>query len=445
MIKHFRSKLVLSIICVAIAAVIGALQVDASTLSGFFTSRQIIITVTPIPTATPTPTWTVTQKIQEAKELLKDAQPGVFGDPITYTEQRYSASGKSSIKQIKEPEKEIAIAALNTDTGEIKTFMIRKRGGDLIAPAGWQMDVLQRPSGIRWNGWNTAYMISQPQHYVVIGNVYPDETDKKVAQKKPASPAGRNGKTVYVTQRTVQYRYYVPYGPDLHTTGLAQIGQTYTQSMVTQALNELRVAGVESHAFPNNLVANIFASHANFFEHIPLLEQTDMSEFQIDPVNTVERAQVIIGANGPGAFNATCNNSSACGWLQFTPATYKMIHDGYPAAKLIDDFKSGAADHANSMKAAILLYDSNLLGLIKSQGPQVVNDPKLEEYLASSYNGAPRWVRSTLAAALLNGIQDWINALTPKTGGLKDETKGYLVKLRWLQQHSLADLSEPLD
>lgn len=433
MIKRLKSKLFISLLSVAIIAVVGAFQVHASTvLAGLFSSRQILISVTPAPSVTPSPTpaWTMTQKIAEAKVLLAGAKPGVFGDPITYTEQRYSLSGKTTDKQIKEPEKEIALAVLNTETGEVKTFMIRKRGGDLIAPAGWQIEVLQRPSGIRWNGWNTAYMITSPANYIVIGNVYPDETDKKVAQKNKAN------KTVYVTQRTVEYRYYVPYGPDLHTSGLAEIGQSYTKNMVQQALNELRSANVGSRAMPGQLVADVFGQHGSFFEHIPLLEQTDMTEFQIDPANTIERAQVIIGANGPGAFNATCNNSSACGWLQFTPGTYATMVKTYPSANLIKDFRSGAADHMNSMKAAILLYDENLRALIKVQGDQVVNDSKLEEYLASSYNGAPQWVHKTLKASILSGIQDWINALTPKTGGLKDETKGYLVKLRWLNQQS---------
>lgn len=416
-------------------AVVGSLQVYAESipaLTGMFASREIIVNPTPVRTATPvpTPTWTITQKISEAQALLKDAQPGVFGEPITYTEQRFSgAIGKlsSNLKTIKEPEKEIALAVLNTQTGEVKKLVIRKRGAELITPSGWTIEVLQRPSGIRWNGWNTAYYISQPSNHVVIGNVYPDEKDTQVVQKK-------NGKKVYTTQRTVTYRSYVPYGPDLHAQGLAEIGKTYTKDMVVRALADLRSAGVMSRAIPGTLVADIFTEYPEFFQNIPLLEHTDLTEFQIDPKNTIERAYVIIGANGSGAFNATCNTSSACGWLQFTPPTYKAMIKNYPTAQLMKDFKLGAADHLNSMKAAIVLYDENLKALIAVQGSQVISDPKLEEYLASSYNGAPRWVHKTLRASVLSGITDWINALTPKTGGLKDETKGYMVKLRWLNQ-----------
>lgn len=409
---------------------------------GLFSNIQIIVTPTPTPVATPipTPSWTTAQKIIEAKNLLKDVSLTVGDKPIAYTETRYtSVNGKlaPTVKNFKEPEKQIALAVLNTQSGQIQIVTVTKRGSELIVPSGFNIDILQRPNGIIWNGWNTAYKINIPEHSVVIANVYPDETDTKVARKV-------KGKTVYSTQRTIKYQLYSPYSPDLHSSELVKSGQDYTASVIEKAFNDLRVAGVKSRAISGKLVSDVFTYHADFFDRIPILEQTDLTEFQIDPQNTIERVKVIIGANQDQAFILTCNSSSACGWLQFTPGTYANIVKSYPSAKLIKDFKTGAADHLNSMKAAILLYDENLRGLILAHGKEIINDPKLEEYLASSYNGAPRWVHKTLQASILSGIQDWIDALTSKTGGLKDETKGYLVKLRYLQEHapsSLADIS----
>ncbi|KKS13621.1 MAG: hypothetical protein UU70_C0012G0006 [Candidatus Yanofskybacteria bacterium GW2011_GWA1_41_6] len=404
--KIYNTKLLLGVLIVGVIIVVGSFNVYAQNipiLMGLFSPRQIIVTPTPVITATPipTPVWTVSQKITEAKELLRNTTLTVGNKPIAYTETRYtSVKGKLAltVKSFKEPEKEIALAILNISSGEIKIVTIIKRGAELIAPSGFNINILRRPNGIIWNGWNTAYKVNIPTDSVVIANVYPNETDTTVAKKV-------KGRTVYSTQRTIKYQLYSPYSPDLHSSDL----------------------------------------RSDFFSRIPLLEQTDLTEFQIDPQNTIERAQVIIGANQDQAFNATCNSSSACGWLQFTPRTYANIVKSYPSAKLIKDFKTGAADHLNSMKAAILLYDENLRGLMLAHGKEIVNDPKLEEYLASSYNGAPRWVYKTLTASILGGIQDWVNALTSKTGGLKDETKGYLVKLRWLQEHqssSLATLSQ---
>lgn len=401
-----------------------------SALAQIFADKNITVEA-----ATPTsqaPAWTITQKITEAAQLLKGAKPGVFGDPITYNEQRFSFSGgviTNHNVQIKEPEKEIALAVLDTQTGQIKTFFIRKSGEDLLTPPGWQINILERPSGITWNGWNTSYKIIQPENYVVIGNVYPDETDTTVRQKK-------NGRTVYITQRTVAYRYYVPYSPDLNSYDLAGLGQSYIKNVVAQAFADLRTEGVGSQAVSGSSVADVFGSHTDFFERIPLLEQTDLTEFEINPSDTVKRAEIIIGANGTAAFNATCNSVAACGWLQFTPGTYAMIVKAYPTAHLIPDFKAGAADHLNSMKAAILLYDTNLKSLLTTD-PNVLNDQNLEEYLASSYNGSPNHAKATLKAAIISGIEDWINALTSKNGGLKNETVGYLTKLRWLKQNNI--------
>ncbi len=406
-------------------------------LKKLFTNQEISVLITPLPTPlpNPVPTWTMTQKILEAKELLKNIQTTlkVGAQSISYSESRFtSVNGKimPTLRNFKEPEKEIGLAVLNFTTGDIKIIIITKRGADLIAPASWNIDILQRPNGIRWNGRNTAYRINLPVQYVVIANVYPNEKDTTVAQKK-------NGKTIYITKRVITYNLYAPYSPDLHTSELVKSGQEYTSAVITKAFADLRSAGVKSRSVPIALVADVFASRSYFFSRIPLLEQTDLTEFEIDPQNTIERAQVIIGANQDQAFNTTCNSSSACGWVQFTPGTYATIVKDYPSAKLVKDFKSGAADHVNSMKAAILLYDENLKGLINLNGSKVLNDPRLEEYLASSYNGAPRHVYTTLKAAILGGLEDWISALTPKTGGLKDETKGYLVKLRYLQQHEV--------
>jgi len=436
-----KTKLLFIITCVLAAIFICVSQVKAQSISsliGLFSQKHIEVVIAP---PTPTPAlWTISQKITEAKNLLKDTILTVGNNPIAYTEIRYtSINGKltPTVKNFKEPEKQIALAVLDTSSGQIQVITIIKRGAELIAPAGWNINILQRPSGIIWNGWNTAYKINIPTHSVVIANVYPNETDTKIAKKV-------KGRTVYTTQRTIKYQLYAPYSPDLHSSDLIKSGVDYTSAIITKAFDELRQAGVKSRAISGMLVADVFASRSEFFARIPLMEQTDLTEFQIDPQNTVERAQVIIGANQGQAFGITCNSSSACGWLQFTPVTYANIVKIYPLAKLIKDFKTGAADHLNSMKAAILLYDENLKGLISKNGKKIMADPKLEEYLASSYNGAPRHTYASLTAAILGGIQDWVDALTSKKGGLKDETKGYLVKLRYLQKYSsqtLADIS----
>ncbi len=394
------------------------------------TGAQISVVITPTPVPTP-PVWTFKDKIAEAKSMLTGMVLKVGLSDITYTEDRITP-GSISKKTIKEPEKEIALGILNTDSGEVKVVKISKRGADLIAPSNWAISITPRANGIRWNSWNTAYHVDQGPdsgHYVVIANLYPDEKNTPVTKKI-------NGKKVTTVQQTISYKFYAPYSPDIHRPELVNAGQRYLHDMVGQALAELQTAGVSSVAVPGSSVYDAWKDHASFFEHIPLLEQSDLTEFIFDPQTTTERIYTIIGANGDGAFANTCNSSSACGWVQFTPPTYKSISKLYSKAGLVSDFIAGAADHKNSIKAAILLYDYNLRGIIKSNGQNVLQDPKLEEYLAASYNGSPSRATKSLASSIINAVEDWVNALSSKKGGLADETRGYLVKLRYLQGHT---------
>ncbi len=414
-------------VCILIGVII--IRNDASAFS-LGTGAQISVVITPTPTPTPV-VWTLHSKIAEAKAMLAGMTLKVGLTDITYTEDRITPASISK-KTLKEPEKEIALGILNTDTGEIKIIKITKRGADLIAPSSWSISITPRANGIRWNSWNTAYHVDHgptSSSYVVIANLYPDEKNTTVATKV-------KGKKVATVQQTIDYKFYAPYSPDIHKPELINAGQQYLRSMVTQALAELEQAGVGSVAVPGKSVADVWKDHAGFFERIPLLEQSDLTEFVFDPQTTTERIYTIIGANGDGAFANTCNSSSACGWVQFTPPTYKSIAKLYSKAKLIPDFVTGAADHENSIKAAILLYDYNLRGIIKSNGQAVLQDPKLEEYLAASYNGSPSRATKSLASSILNTVEDWINALSSKKGGLADETRGYLVKLRYLQGHT---------
>ncbi len=412
---------------------------------GILPGRQVNIAAVQAPSPSPTPTWTIQDKIAEATALLQGVTLKVGTKDISYKETRITVSASNGVimssKSFKEPEKEIALAVLNTQTGEIKSVVIDKKGADLIAPQGWGIAILDRPNGIRWNGRNTAYRIDWPENYVVIANVYPSDHKVTVAQKN-------KGKTVYVTKQTIDYDVYTPYSPDIHSQDLVRAGSDYTAGVVAQAFADLRRKGVMSRAVGSTLIADVFASRSYFFQRIPLLEQTDQTEFFLSPQNTVERVQVIIGANQDRAFEHTCNSSSACGWLQFTdnasvkngkkyPGTYSAIVRDYPAAALIKDFTAGARDHVNSMEAAILLYDENLKGLISSNGSGVLDDPKLEEYLAASYNGKPQHAYQALHAAILAGIGDWIDGLSAAKGGLKSETQGYMMKLRYLQQNNL--------
>ncbi len=388
-------------------------------------SNNIIeIENTPLP---PSKDWGLVEKMDEKDDLLKALPLNVSTRSLDFYENRITQNGdKISIsrKKLTEQNKDIGMKIMNVDNGEIEiikvSIRVEKDGIRLISPPGYQIDIVERASGIRWNKWNTLYKISSPANWLVLKNKYPDVTEQtqKVAVK---DKAGKK-RTISKKFSTVEEFVYSPYSGELHTPELIEAGREYLKSVVASAMADLKV---NSALLPS------------FFARLPILEQTDMTEFNANPQISVDRVLVLIGANKDVAFKKTGSKAGALGWVQFTPTTYKNIRKGYPAANLIADFAIGAADHLNSMKAAILLYDYNLAGLVKKFGNKILDDPKLEEYLAAAYNGKPSRASLSLKASILAGLDDWVDALSSKRGGLANETKGYMTKIRFLQENNL--------
>lgn len=353
----------------------------------------------------------IEEKIAQCDTVLKDLNLSVGPKELDFHEDRIGRNEKGLVKsrkKLSDHPRQIGLCLLNTKNGDVSTVQIETQilpeGLKISVPNGYLIDIPARSNGIRWNYWNTMYQVTSPENLVVIRNAFPI----------------REG-------GVVKNFLYTPYTPDIHREELIAQGKQYVEKTVNQAFQNLGERKVPSRSYKGSNVASIPALKASFFRHLPLLEQGDLMEFVFDPRNTVERTLVLIGANKEVAFSKTCNGSNACGWIQFTPPTYKSIRNTYKAAQLIPDFKTGAADHVNSMMSAILLYDYNLSDLIKKFGPNIAQDPRLEEYLAASYNGAPKWVHQSLSASLARGVSEW-------TSKLRSETKGFMVKLRYLNE-----------
>src|SRR3989338_2396476 len=345
-------------------------------------------------------------------------------------------------KRSTDKEKALGLKLLNTETGGVAVIAVQTRitadGVSIVAPDGYQIEIVERPNGIRWNWWNTLYRVVTPENGVVVKNNYPREETEMVSRVV-------KGKVRKEPKKVVRGFLYVPHSEffelEENRSVLVQAGENYLKSVVAKAFDTLRERGVKSKSFPDKLVADVEALSPRFFERLPLLEQGDFTEFQLDPQKTAERVLIILGANRENAWKHTCNRSDACGWVQFTPKTYRNIRTGYPAAQLTVDFKDGAGDHLNSIMSAILLHSDNLDVLFKKFGDKILNDPQLEKYLASSYNGAPKWVHNSLSATISRGFSDWITALSPtrkdSRGGLRKETRDFMIKLDYLIQNDL--------
>lgn len=380
--------------------------------------------------------FSLLDKILEEDQILNTLPLKVGDTEISYTEERISrdSNGKirRSILKRKDYEKEIALKLLNTSTGQTEIIKIIKKGKRLINPAGYLVEVVTRPSGITWNAWNTSYKVVEPANRVVIKNSYPAIKSLKKVTQTVTAKNGAKKKITKTVPNLVENIVYVPYSDDLKTLEIITKGQSDLRQIIQSARELLNQSSVYSKAVPEKLVTEVLP--AEYYLRRPIIEQSDLGEFIIDPEGMVDRFLVILGTNGKRAWSETCNKSGACGLYQFTDngifGTYRTVVKKYPPAQLIKDFQTGASDHVNSAMAAMLLDDLNLAELVKKYGNKILNDPKLEEYLAASYNGAPRWVHKSLNATLGKSVAEWGRHL-------RSETKGFMTKLRYLINHDL--------
>ena len=330
--------------------------------------------------------------------------------------------------------------------------------------------VMPRLSGSRLNGFNNIYKSYKPSGYVVVENRFP--TYKKVGLLQRVR--GKVKPVQQIVRTPEKDLYYSPYSPDLYKSFLVQSGRSYhLNEVVNKALEDLRILGVQSKAYPGKLVADTIKPE--LLIAIPHIEQSDFGEVLADPKTIFERVDVILGANKQKAYSFTKSPAEAQGLNQFTGGTYKGIRSSYPIANLIKDFVAGAADHVNITKAAALLIDYNRADYIhplKKKAEELqdkVNQleaklnnarnqkslAKLQKDLASAktklqiqkqvidrientsygmeqdlarYNGKPKWANEALTAHISVSLTgEW--AKEP----LRTETQEFLVKFRsWL-------------
>ncbi len=256
------------------------------------------------------------------------------------------------------------------------------------------------------------------------------------------------------TEKYIENIIYAPYSTDdpntsneieqgIHTPETSIAGAEDIKNIFTTACQTLRDRGVMSKAFPGHIVCELPFLSLKAYQRLLLIEQMDESEFYLERLKTTERVLVILRAN-PGRAFATCNSSRAsraCGAMQFTdrwrgkrrPGTYSTVARAYSEAQLIKSFPDGAFDHVNAAMAAILLHDLNLKGLVDKFGEKIVqNSVILEEALAGCYNGNPKWTHMALNEYFSKKLTDWTTSRY-----LRTETRGYLVKDRYLIEYDL--------
>lgn len=358
--------------------------------------------------AAPSPVGCVlSDRMDEARTLLEPIAISVGKTKFGYTENR-----AGNVVEFSEPEKKIVLAVMDDETCLLQTTSILQRGEKLIAPAGFDIEVVTRSNGIRWNNWATEFRVTRPKHLVVIALKYP-----LVQPQKDVIPV-----------------YYTPYSQELHVPELVRFGEEYLEQLASRAYTELRKRHVPSNAVAGKMVPDVTAIRPEFLARLAPIEHMDMTEFMLDPAWTTERIHIVIGANRERVATYTCSIASACGLMQFTEGTYNLMREIYPEAGLVADFQSGARNQLNAMKAALLLHDYNTALLVKSFGKEILKDGRLEEFLAAAYNTGVGRVIAVLGVSQRDKVTDWAVASGSEDGEvLLNETKGYIAKLRYLR------------
>src|SRR3989344_844430 len=343
----------------------------------------------------PPPPCVLLDKIDEPALELESMSLKIGKKKFSYYDTRIgrSSSGKitTTNKKITDVEREIGLKLLNLNTCDTQVIKITKQGNKIIAPPGYDIRVVRRSSGLTWNAWNTHFYVASPSQSVVIKNAWPTD-DTRVVTKTVTDKRGHK-KTTSHTEKYVRNVIYTPYSAD----------DPSTPDIVEPGIH----------------TPEVFAGGVS-----------DLKEI-------INKARSILRVNRGKAWSETCNRAGACGPFQFTNSrgngTYAMVVKSFPTAGLIKNFKVGAADHINSAMAAILLHDLNLKDLVRLFGPGITNDPiVLEELEDGGYNANPKWVHKSLTASLAKGLADWSD-----TKYLRTETRGYLVKLRYLAKNNL--------
>src|SRR5688572_24656183 len=192
---------------------------------------------------------------------------------------------------------------------------------------------------------------------------------------------------------TAQPIVYLPFTEDTFDPLLVSSGRDFLLATALQAIEELRVAGVPSGAYPGELLADVVP--AELITTLAVIEQTDDAEYTKKKADAFNEVLSQYGLKQGEAYRYSVSSAKALGPMQFTDrkgnGTYSLVVRRCRGAKLEPNFERGATNLLNAMKAAICLFDIELsqmrqdIRLAYRDNPQV-----LGIFPVAAYNGGPR-------------------------------------------------------
>ncbi len=186
---------------------------------------------------------------------------------------------------------------------------------------------------------------------------------------------------------------YLPFTEDTLDPQFVSGGKEYLLTTARKAIEELRLAKAPSAAFPGELLADIVP--AEVITTLAVIEQTDDADFIRKKQAAVDEVLNHYGLKREEAYRYSVSTAAALGPMQFTNkrgnGTYAMVVRRCPVAKLDPNFERGATNLLNAMKAAICLFDIELLQM-RADIRNAYRDNKhvLGIFPVAAYNGGPR-------------------------------------------------------
>lgn len=299
--------------------------------------------------------------------------------------------------------RDVTLAVWNKRTGEISYLQGRKNGTQLELEENADVKVTHS------NYVNSEYVLGD-KDTIVVAVRYP--ILKQIAASK------------YEVRDVV----YSPFSQDLYVPEVIQEGENYINEVVEKAFQVMRDKQVPSRAYPGKLMADVVDK--DLLKTLIVIEHSDAGSLSRNPEDAVNRVLATFGLNKGDTYNYARSYAGALGIAQFMPATYASFVKRTQLA-LNPSFEGGMFDHENAIRAQAAYLDDSLASLPSVARDLGMQNAKVKEYLAASYNGGYAKVKTA--------IQIWdeqiSGALAPyeikSRSRLHPETIQYVKKLRY--------------
>lgn len=227
-----------------------------------------------------------------------------------------------------------------------------------------------------------AFTASDGEPLKVYGRKFPVFDDALIRKKR--------WRAVAQTARPI---VYLPYTADTLDPKFVTGGKDFLLATAREAIEELRRANIRSRAFPDKLLADIVP--AEVITTLAVIEQTDDTDFRTKGEEAFNEVLSQYGLKRQEAYRYSVSRARAIGPMQFTNrrgnGTYSLVVRRCPAARIDPNFERGATNLLNVMKAAICLFDIELLQMRADIREAYRDNMKvLGIFPAAAYNGGPR-------------------------------------------------------